>query len=155
MAKTLVVALLSCAFPLQLIPAYAADPSPPPLSTAQAQSPSEKGQPKPYVVDPADARVNYPHGEVDHFPAKHIIDALPDLTDAQRSQIEAIYSDRAPEYASLQMQMHDLRRSIWEKVRNVLTPAQVEKLEAQQESEDQTPTQSSGDRAGTGSPQAK
>jgi hypothetical protein len=61
-------------------------------------------------------------------PSKRDIEGLGSLTEKQRNDIGAIYSDSAPQYAAIELEYHELRQKIWDKVQDVLTPAQVDEI---------------------------
>ena len=61
-------------------------------------------------------------------PGKRQVMGLSDLTDKQKSQLEAIYDAKKPQFANLRKQMEDLEAGEWQDVQGVLTPAQVQTL---------------------------
>jgi hypothetical protein len=61
-------------------------------------------------------------------PGMRQVNALPDLTDKQKSQLSTIYQANKPKFNDLRKQMEALKADEWQQVQGVLTPAQVQSL---------------------------
>jgi Spy/CpxP family protein refolding chaperone len=61
-------------------------------------------------------------------PGKRQVMALPDLTDKQKTQIQAIYDSKKDQFADLRKQMNALEADEWQQVQPILTPAQIDSL---------------------------
>ena len=82
---------------------------------------------------PGKKRAKQAAGEHRHhepIPAKRQIMGLSSLTDKQKQQINAIYSENAEQFKALGKQMYELRMSEWKKIQPVLTADQLSELGA-------------------------
>jgi len=77
---------------------------------------------------PNPRRIDHPHYPSDWIPSRHIILSAKGLTDQQKNDIQAVYDDSAARFAALDLEYHDLRKSNWEKIENILTKEQADEV---------------------------
>jgi len=66
----------------------------------------------------------------DRVPAKRQVMSLTSLTDKQKQQISAVYTENEEQFKSLNKQMFELKMSEWKKIQPVLTKDQLSELGA-------------------------
>jgi Spy/CpxP family protein refolding chaperone len=94
----------------------------PPATSGKKRHEHERGQ-------NAHASKGHPHG-------KRQVMTLPDLTDKQKSQLQAIYDSKKAQFQDLRKQMNALEADEWQQVQGVLTPEQIDKLDGKKASAD-------------------
>ncbi len=85
------------------------------------------------------------HGHHGPIPPKRQILSLSSLTDEQKQQINAVYSENLEQFRALGKQMFELRMAEWKKIQPILTPDQLSQLGV---------TGKTGGKAGNGSSEA-
>ena len=65
---------------------------------------------------------------------KRQVMALTDLTDKQKSQIQAIYASKKDQFVDLRKQMNALEADEWQQIQGILTPAQIQLLDGKKAS---------------------
>jgi Spy/CpxP family protein refolding chaperone len=65
------------------------------------------------------------HGHHGPVPNMNQVMGLSDLTDKQKTQLQAIYDAKKPQFVELTKQIKALKADEWQEVQGVLTPAQI------------------------------
>jgi hypothetical protein len=127
MPKIRMALLLAGSLATFIVPALADDPG---TATSTPSNQSATGAPSGTSTGSTGPSFHHSHPGYpkEWVPSRRDITQLGSLTDKQKSDIAAIYSDSAPQYAAIELEYHDLRQKIWDKVQNVLTPAQVDEI---------------------------